>query len=425
MFWFIVIGLLLVTTICPAQVVQDEAKSPANSPASELPDTVFLRSGGELSGKVLSEKKDEDSGRTFVVLRMESGGVVKLDSARLVRKVHYADAIDAEYQRRLKIAGNDANLYWKIYEWCQEQPSGSARFKDELKFLLERIAAIDPNDERSRQLLGFDLVDGQWIMKPALYKAHGYRKNGTSWASELQFSIFDQQEAQNRIEADRKKKINLWLKIANRPDANRSEVTQSLFAICDEEAIPILFKEHAKEESDPQLRMIYLEAFGRVPSRASMVALCYFAIQDPEIANRERALTLLQQPQFDQQSAASLMSGHLLHMEPVFLRRAAFAIGELKGISAAIALIDALEIKETITVGGAQPGQMNLSFGSGGAGLAVGGEPQKVESMVKVDESRVSLKKISGQDFGFDKQAWKNWYLQNYTLHDARVRGDD
>jgi hypothetical protein len=396
-----------------------------STPFPDHPDTIYLRTGGELKGKVVSESEDATDGRTYVIIRTESGGLVKLDMARLVRKIQYADAINADYQRRLKIAGDDPNLIWKIYDWCQDQEAGSYRFKDELQYLLKRIALLDANDERSRRLLGYDLIDGQWIMKPQVYAAHGYIKNGTSWSPALQSAVDEKFEAKSKLEGERKSQLRIWLRGARRSGANTAELSQQLFSFCDEMAVPIIFNQEAKDERNPDLRLIYVEAFGRVPSFAANQALCYFAIEDVDAAVRERALTLLDQPHFDHASSTKMLSGYLTGNDNLRIRRAAFAIGELHGVNAVMPLIEALETKHTIAIQGNEPGRMKMGFGNGGAGLQTGGGPQSRDEYVRNNEARVALKKITDQDLGFDKPTWKQWYLENYTLHDTRVRADD
>ena len=117
------ISICVILLCCVSQVYADDFETGND----QAPDTVFLKSGGELRGKVVSEIKDEDDGRKYVVFRTESGGLVKLDAARLIKRIKVGDAIDAEYQRRLEIAANDPNLLWKVHEWCRNQVASDSR----------------------------------------------------------------------------------------------------------------------------------------------------------------------------------------------------------------------------------------------------------------------------------------------------------
>jgi hypothetical protein len=119
------------------------------------------------------------------------------------------------------------------------------------------------------------------------------------------------------------------------------------------------------------------------------------------------------------------MTGYFGTNDNLKIRRAAYAIGELNSIHAVIPLIGALATKHTIAITGNEPGRMQTSFGPGGAGLTTGGGPQSQDLVLQNEPSRIALKKITGQDFGYDEVAWQQWYLQNYTLFDIRVRADD
>ena len=390
-----------------------------------LLDTIFLKSGGELTGQVVSELKDESDGRKYVVFRTESGGLLKLDTGRLIKRIRVADELDAEYQRRLRLAFNDPNLLWQVYQWCEEQKSGSVRFKDELRFLLRRIVELDPNDERARRRLGYDLVDDRWVLKDQLFTAHGYVRQGTSWASELQNGLTEGDDWIRRQEGDRKRALARWQKESRKQTANVAELARQLDEFCDELAVPIIMEKVAKEEPNPRLRLLFVEAFGKVPSYEANQALCYFAIEDPAVEVRERALTLLSQPHFDQSVSVRLLSGYLGTNSNALVRCVAFAIGELGTLNAIMPLIDALETKHVIAIVGNEPGRLGMTFGDGGTGMTTGGGPQSRTEMVPNDASRVALKKITGQDFGFDEVAWQNWYLENYTLYDLNVRVDD
>jgi hypothetical protein len=326
----------------------------------------------------------------------------------------------------LAAAVDDPNQLWKLYDWCKEQPSGGYRFKNELQFLLERITELDAHDDRARRLLGYDLVGGRWVFKPALYAVHGYLKKGNSWAPELQSEIDQQLEQQDNEIGERKKKFSQWKRSA-KPGTSRAERAQQLFAICtDELTAEIIMDQEAKTEKNPDVRLMYVEAFGRVPSYKVNNYLCYFAIEDPVAAIRERALTLLGQPHFDHEFSARRMSGYLSDSNVITLKRAAFAIGELGATGSLMALIDALETKHTVVQGGSVPGGVNTSFGSGGIGFNAGGTPSvKRDVVVMADEARAALKRITEQDFGFSESAWKSWYIKNYTLYNVRVGADE
>jgi len=416
---------MLICLLCVVFSSFDSRTVFSDEPASGFHDTVILKTGGELQGKVESEIKDESDGRLYVILRTASGGLLKLDKARLVDKVRVADELDAEFERRLTTAADDPKLLWSVYEWCNQQVNGASRFKSQMDFVLHRIVETDPTDKRARFKLDYVLIDDKWVLRPQKFAAHGYIKDGTSWAPKLQQMISEGSAGSRQILGEKKSALSQWAKEARKGRLPKSQLEAELFVICDEVGLPIVLNLEAKSENSPALRLMYVEAFGRVPTFRANQALCYFAIEDPDAAVRERALTLLGQPHFDRAASARLMTGYFGTNDNLKIRRAAYAIGELNSMHAVIPLIGALATKHTIAITGNEPGRMQTSFGSGGAGLTTGGGPQSQDVVLQNEPSRIALKKITGQDFGYDEVAWQQWYLQNYTLFDIRVRADD
>ncbi len=416
---------MLVCLTCFALLNLEPKTAFSEEPTSVFNDTVILRSGSELHGKVEAEIKDETDGRLYVILRTSSGGLLKLDKARLVEKVRLADELDAEFERRLTIAADDPKLLWEVYEWCDAQVIGASRFKPQMDLVLNQIIETDPTDDRARYKLDYVQMDGKWVLRPQKYAAHGYIKDGTSWAPKLQEYISEASNTSRQLVGERKSALSRWVKEARKNRAPKAQLEAELFAICDEVGLPIILDLEAKSEKNPALRLMYVEAFGRVPTFRANQALCYFAIEDPDAAVRERALTLLCQPHFDHAASARLMSGYFGTNDSARIRRAAFAIGELNSIEAVLPLVGALATKHTIAITGNEPGRMQTSFGTGGAGLTTGGGPQSQDVVLQNEPSRIALKKITGQDFGYDEAAWQKWYLENYTLYNVRVRADE
>lgn len=414
----------MVVLLSATSAVGDDPNASVTPAKSPLLDTIFLKAGGELKGNIERELEGEN-GRKYLIFKTESGGLLKLDQARLIKRIKRADVIDREYQRRISIAGDDPNLIWQVYEWCREQDSGTVRFKNELRYLLQRIVELDANDDRARRLLGYDLVDGQWVLKNQLFANHGYVKNGTSWASDLQESVSEQVESRNYQEGLRKRALTQWLRDAKKPGANLSALAQPLYDFCDEIGLPIILHKEAKNEKNRRLRLLYVEAFGKVASFQANQALCFFAIQDTDIEVRERALTLLGQDHYNHATSVRLISPAFGANANEYVKRAAFAIGELGSPAGILPLVEALETVHVTAIAGNEPGRMKMNFGNGGGGMQVGGGPQSKKATYRNDEAVMALKKLTDQDFGYNEEAWKNWYLENYTLHDIDVRADE
>jgi hypothetical protein len=110
------------------------------------------------------------------------------------------------------------------------------------------------------------------------------------------------------------------------------------------------------------------------------------------------------------------------------VNRAGEALGMIGDAAAISPLIDALVTTHKYQLSpGANPGQISADFGgSGGGGLSMGG---KGPAIVKNDETNQgvlrALVKLSGkQNFDYDEQAWRNWYVDLQMRQHANARRD-
>ena len=88
---------------------------------------------------------------------------------------------------------------WEIIDWCKSQTRGRTKFKDQIQYHLENIIALDSNDRKARQLLGYEDFNGQWSLKELRYRKYGYVRGNSNWIPELALQIeknADQRDAQ-------------------------------------------------------------------------------------------------------------------------------------------------------------------------------------------------------------------------------------
>ena len=421
---------LLGLLACPICLGDDTDVDDGNPPpvAHALPenaDRLFMKSGSELTGKISKEFTSEEDGRVYLLFESDSGGLMKIDKSRMVRKVQWAKD-KAKFYQNLKIAGDDPNVLWKLHAWCKEE--SKTVYKDEMRYLLQRIVELDEHDEPGRRGLGFQLVDGQWVRKSQLWSSIGYVRNGTSWAPAIQADLESRQEEARIAQGERKKLFSLWLKDSRRPDAQRNQMTNRLMSFCDEIAVPIIMDKEAKDEEDETMLLIYIEAFGKVASYRANEALCYFAVQGIFPSVRERALDLLRQPHYDRAVSTGIIAkaGYLRAKNNAIVVRAAFAVGQLESPVGILPLIGALRTEHTVIPAG-DPGRMNIRRDSrdGGVGMQQGSSQKAVKRIFQNASSLAGLKAITEQDFGYNAELWTNWYLKSHTLHNLDVRSDE
>lgn len=390
----------------------------------KIRDTIVLRSKAKLSGTVVSEGVEE--GRKIVVFKPRGGGVLKIDMAKMVHqgKVRKIDEIDRNYNQYIETIKDEPASHWELYEWCGDQPQGKVRFKDQRQFHLERISELDPNDTAAKRKLGFDFIKEQnrWVPEKLYQKTLGYEKRGTGWSPVLQREIDKGFEEIESLKGQRKTAFRIWKKEAAKGRANPAVLRAELFKICDPLGVVLVF-EAAREEPRPAVRALYVQAIGRVPTRVALNALCVFAVEEDVVATRESALALLGQEHYSAGAAVAVLATYLTSKSNAYVNRAAFGIGELGDQSATLALTGALVTSHLIKPAG-QSGRINAGVGSDGNvnGLDMGGDQKPVIQAFRNKEVVDALKKVSDQNFGFNADQWKNWYIKTHTHHDIQVR---
>ncbi len=406
--------------------------NPFDRDSLKLKDSVSLRSGSKLYGEILKQDKNEN-GREFTIIKTEAGSTLKLDS-RFVEKTHVLDEIDRLYNNKIEIIEDTPEGHWSAVSWCVKQSSGKNRFKDQLDFHYHRIMELDPNDTKVKQRLGYKYIESQnrWVPESLYYQSLGYVRKGTGWAPSLQLTINENGEANNDYLGERKKRYATWKRFRKKFESGANNVSEAelandLYAFCDGAAVPFIFND-AKRDRSGRFRSLFIEAFGKVPTNAATQALVYFSVEDPVQQNRERALDLLQQPHYNQAYAASHLSRYFdtKKYPNRALQIAAFNIGELEAEGAILPLIGVLSTKHVISPGD-DPGRINQSVDPLTGDIntfGVGNNSAPTSVVIDNENVTAALRKITGQDYGFNQLAWKRWYIENHTLLNVSVRGD-
>ena len=89
-------------------------------------------------------------------------------------------------------------------------------------------------------------------------------------------------------------------------------------------------------------------------------------------------------------------------------------------------LTDALVTTHVIPKAGAIPeGRFELNQNNAGpASFTAGGGPQTEEVQLRNGSVLSALKKLTGQDYGYNEDRWEEYFVENYSLVDATVRTD-
>lgn len=404
---------------------------------SEVIDRLRLKSGGELLGKLIDDSKVID-GKLHVVFKTESGAMLQLEKTAIVSKVFPLDDRAHLKYRETYANANDLKMHWEAVDWCKNQKNEKI-FRDEINYHLRQILKLDPNDEKAWRGIKSPVTgkntyrkrDGAWVNEVERFKQSGYVKSENKWMSEEALRVIEQIEGSDNS-GEVNKAMGKWKKLLRNKPALAADALGDL--ISRETVVPLfnLASGEKKRKDLPAvgLRNLIMEAIATIDSPQALNALVYFAVEDPNLDIRSRASTLLENTGFypaDDVVRTVLRSNYLRAQSNTTIQRAALLLNRVGSLSAILPLIDALETQHTVSTG-ERPGGLSTSARGGQIeGFKAGSGPATKKVMKKNTQAYQALRSLSGQtqDFGFDKQQWKTWYIRKYTHTDLDVRADE
>ncbi|MGD9723276.1 MAG: HEAT repeat domain-containing protein [Pirellulales bacterium] len=383
-------------------------------------DIFLLSGGGEVRGTLVN--KDQDP-RTSYIVRTTSGGQVTL-AAEQVRKVTSQSPEQLKYDQ---IRGNYADTVadqWKLAQWCREN-----RLLNERRAHLERIVELDPNHVEARHGLGYSQVQGRWVTHDAKMKDNGYVRYKGAWLlpQEIEIKVREEKEKRARLEwASKLRTWHRWLQTDKAPQA-----VQSIKAIDDPFAADALARQLSdpKQPASREVRLLYVEALGRLQAASGMDALVTTSLYDGD--EEVRLSSLEQIVDHNYKPAVVKYTRALRDKENGIINRAAHCLGKMKDPAAVAPLIDALVTEHTFKIQKGQPGQTSATFGqgpggTGGGGFTFGGSSEEtIKQTFQNRDVLGALVELTGTSFNYDIRAWKQWYAAERRPASLDARRDD
>ena len=138
-------------------------------PGVALSDEVFLKSGGRVSGRVVS--------RSATAVEVDVGeGLITVPASSVVRIEEGRSALHEYEERAGSIPATDAHAWIALGEWASAQGLSS-----QARQAYNRALAASPNDPRANEALGNVQVNGRWVSGDEGYRAKGYVKFEGEW----------------------------------------------------------------------------------------------------------------------------------------------------------------------------------------------------------------------------------------------------
>lgn len=376
--------------------------------ATTAPADVFvLTSGGRISGELL--KRTEPPHRQYII-QVADGSKVTLDPDQVADVIRQRPA-EAEYERIRPTYADTVEAQSELAQWCRDHKLSAQR-----EVHLRRVIELDPTNAEAHLGLGHSQVDGQWTSREDVMTKRGYVKHKGKWMLPQEIEL---DKEKRKIEANQQawfqklKRWRGWLG-TDRED----EACQNIRTIADPAAVKALAV-GLRDEDTPAVRLLYIEALGKLDTPEAAQALAIASLSDPIPEVRMTCLDYLEKKRrpdvinyYVSKLTAKKSTNDMINL-------AGFALGRMKDPSAIGPLIQALVTTHKFKV--VKPGGDNATsstFGTGpggrgapgGAGMSAGGGPTYVTQTFSNQAVLDALVTITGQNFNFDQQAWHFWF---------------
>lgn len=391
--------------------------------------TLVLRNGGRVTGEITNP---EQRPRKQFEMRTPSGATISI-AADQVEQVLDPKNVLPKYEEILPKMPPNAEGNWTMAEWCGKQELAEERLHH-----LRVVIEMDPNHAAAREALGYKKsANGAWENPDEGWTALGYKKVGNRYLSQQQIEM----EKYDAAIAAQKEKWRDVLKSLNSKATKGKQVDQALNeirAIEDPIALDYIAGHYlvpakgAMPKNDapgPELKKVYISVVAKHPTYPIVSALVYITLNDP--VDSVRDYTLQQLVEAKHPATSSLYLGHIQdgikNFNKDMVNRSAYALGQLDAKETVYPLIAALTMKIRKQSGGSSQGiGATPSFDSnGGAGISAGGKPTIIEEIHSNPEVLAALQRLTKQNFDYNQDAWRRWYIGVNTPNSGNMRRDE
>ena len=371
-----------------------------------------LRSGGRVEGVWLNPQQ---SPRETFEIQPTLGGKLTLDET-LVEQVFQPTADEQLYQKLRPTHPDTVAGHWKLAEWCLEHRLVAPRQSH-----LQRVIELAPDHDEARLALGYRKVNGEWMTRDEEMAARGMVLYKGRYRTQQEIQIWEQEQKRNLAQREWHSKLRRWYDWL--PSSKAKQAVENFRAIRDPFAAPAL-ADMLREEQNPKVKILLIETLAQIDSPAALTPLVTASLNEPEVEVRLTCLDYL----IDKQSpdALKLYFAALRHKSNARVNRAAVALQSLENNEAIGPLIDALVTTHKYKIVTGSAGQMSSSFSpGGGGGFSYGSKPpQIIERELRNAPVLTALIALSGQNYGYHTDAWKQWHAQQKNSLEIDARRD-
>jgi hypothetical protein len=425
-------------------------------------DVIVLRGGGQVQGKVVPDPKNKDRVQVWL---LQGRNPLSFQKEQVVEVIAKPSPLDDYIVKRGKVA-ETATAQFEVGVWCDQN-----KLPDLAKLHYENAVSLDPTFEPARKKLGHVYRGGAWLTRDELSEAQGLVKYKGRWISAPE-------KSKREVEAQTTAAQTSWLRrlkllrqaIVNGPDDRRREAQSQLMSIRDPDAVLPLVRVFGQD--DPPRRILLALVLSSIGGPQATTALVRRILDESD--SEVRSVTFDHLKQREENGVAGQFARALASSDVRVINRAAWALGNLNAVEAVPRLVAALITTEQRIVYEPPPG-MNpagpvLPAGPGpflkamnNSGIVLQGPPAVGPGVVaysmsavpwyqltpglaaaagltpgmpinQVPEPKVAtfafrnvevlgaLQKLTGQDFGYDVSAWREWVSRSFNPNPKPVR---
>lgn len=376
-------------------------------------DTIVLRNGGEVRGKVKVNRDSNERLKDYVVA-LETGGHIKLAPNQVAKHIESSPRQTA-YRDLLDSMPDTADSHWEMAQFCSKNA-----LVERKEFHLQRALVLDENHQEVRKSLGYIWKDGKWISQSEEMQRRGFKRYKGTWQLARDVEIAKRKEEIDYKSKQLKRELRLWRKWIG--GKRHDDAIRNFRSIRDPLALEGLVELLAKEKKDPKNRRLYIDAIGRLPVGQATEHLVNSAMFDSDPDVRETAAENLRK-RTDKAYAARLTIPYLSDKDNKTVNQAGWLLSQVGDQDTILPLIDALVTTHKRVY--VPKNSHRATFDNqGGIGFSAGQKP-RVETSTKKNRSvHTALVSITKQNFLYAQPKWKSWYVGKKTPKDFDLRRD-
>lgn len=383
-------------------------------------DQLFLNNGAITGGTQLAE----DKVAAVVSLQLDNGVKIKLPASKVVVSQAIPDDKRRKAQEAYKAHVGDlkdeAASHTKIIDYLNSKGLGELAAAH-----YQRLVELDPENRPAWRALRYSNSTGGWIPSERFQKSKGMMREGTRWRTPQDVAMSKVIEDRKRASSVMKRDIDKHLREYDSEGKRGDEARAFFSGLTDATALPIMTDKILDKETSEDTALMLLETVFRLNARSINEAVVKILVTHNSQRVQTRCLDYLQDHPSEaaiQQLLHYLKNKNPLEDRPETYNRVGNAL-ELIGDDRCIPpLVDMLVTKHQRMQGNGA----NTNFGvnsNGGMSMSQG-TPKAVERNIQNAGILAALNSISGENFGYDKEAWKEWYAHHSADTNLELRRD-